>query len=108
MKEELNDKTYLVHTFEGQKGFILSTKIQRVVCISNDLSSFRMEGNTIYQWIEKLMPLFNGEQLLGDITEGLTAQYRNRVYELGETLYKRMALFEMLAKIGRMNKTQKS
>ena len=47
-----------------------------------------MEGNTIYQWIEKLMPLFNGEQSLGDITEGLTAQYRNRVYELGETLYK--------------------
>lgn len=47
-----------------------------------------MEGNTIYNWIEKLMPMFNGEQTLGDLTEGLTASYRNRVYEIGETLYK--------------------
>ena len=58
------------------------------VYFRNNLNSFRMEGNTIYQWIEKLMPMFNGEQSLGDMTEGLTAQYRNRVYELGETLYK--------------------
>ncbi|MEH7115327.1 putative thiazole-containing bacteriocin maturation protein [Neobacillus niacini] len=58
------------------------------VYFRNNLNSFRMEGNTIYQWIEKLMPLFNGEQSLGDLTEGLTAPYRNRVYELGETLYK--------------------
>lgn len=54
----------------------------------NNVSSFRMEGGTIYQWIEKLMPMFNGEQTLGDLTEGLTALYRNRVYEIGETLYK--------------------
>lgn len=47
-----------------------------------------MEGATIYQWIEKLMPMFNGEQTLGDLTEGLTTPYRNRVYEIGETLYK--------------------
>ncbi|MFZ7944915.1 MULTISPECIES: putative thiazole-containing bacteriocin maturation protein [Bacillaceae] len=58
------------------------------VYFRNNLSSFRMEGNTIYQWIEKLVPMFNGEQSLGDITEGLTAPYRNRVYEIGETLYK--------------------
>ncbi|WP_312469974.1 putative thiazole-containing bacteriocin maturation protein [Neobacillus sp.] len=58
------------------------------VYFRNNLSSFRMEGNTIYQWIEKLVPMFNGEQSLGDLTEGLTAPYRNRVYEIGETLYK--------------------
>jgi putative thiazole-containing bacteriocin maturation protein len=58
------------------------------VYFRNNLSSFRMEGNTIYQWIEKLVPMFNGEQTLGDLTEGLTAPYRNRVYEIGETLYK--------------------
>ncbi|MFK9094918.1 putative thiazole-containing bacteriocin maturation protein [Bacillus salipaludis] len=58
------------------------------VYFRNNVSSFRMEGNTIYQWIEKLVPMFNGEQSLGDLTEGLTAPYRNRVYEIGETLYK--------------------
>ena len=58
------------------------------VYFRNNVSSFRMEGSTIYQWIEKLIPMFNGEQTLGDLTEGLTAPYRNRVYEIGETLYK--------------------
>src|SRR3954449_9785920 len=58
------------------------------VYFRNNLSSFRLEGGTIYQWIEKLMPMFNGEQTLGDLTEGLTAPYRNRIYEIGETLYK--------------------
>lgn len=58
------------------------------VYFRNNLSSFRMEGKTIYQWMEKLLPMFNGEQTLGDLTEGLTAPYRNRVYEIGETLYK--------------------
>jgi putative thiazole-containing bacteriocin maturation protein len=58
------------------------------VYFRNNESSFRMEGGTIYQWIEKLMPMFNGEQTLGNLTEGLTAPYRNRVYEIGETLYK--------------------
>src|SRR3954454_17793625 len=58
------------------------------VYFRNNVSSFRMEGGTICQWIEKLIPMFNGEQTLGDLTEGLTALYRNRVYEIGETLYK--------------------
>ncbi|MFJ5623999.1 putative thiazole-containing bacteriocin maturation protein [Peribacillus loiseleuriae] len=58
------------------------------VYFRNNVSSFRMEGNTIYQWIEKLMPLFNGEHTLGDMTEGLTGPYQSRVYEIVETLYK--------------------
>jgi putative thiazole-containing bacteriocin maturation protein len=58
------------------------------VYFRNNVSSFRMEGGTIYQWIEKLMPMFNGEKTLEDLTEGLSAPYRNRVYEIGETLYK--------------------
>ena len=57
------------------------------VYFRNNESSFRMKGGTIYQWIEKLMPMFNGEQTLGELTEGLTAPYRNRVYEIGETLF---------------------
>ncbi|WP_059173149.1 putative thiazole-containing bacteriocin maturation protein [Bacillus sp. FJAT-27445] len=58
------------------------------VYFRNNESSFRMKGSTIYQWIETLMPMFNGEQTLGELTEGLTAQYQTRVYEIGETLYK--------------------
>ncbi|MFF2445759.1 putative thiazole-containing bacteriocin maturation protein [Neobacillus sp. NPDC058068] len=58
------------------------------VYFRNNVSSFRMEGTTIYQWIEKLLPMFNGEQTLAALTEGLTPPYRNRVYEIGETLYK--------------------
>jgi putative thiazole-containing bacteriocin maturation protein len=58
------------------------------VYFRNNLSSFRMKGSTIYQWIEKLMPMFNGEHTLGELTEGLSAPYRKRMYEIGEILYK--------------------
>lgn len=58
------------------------------VYFRNNGSSFRMEGSTIYQWIEKLMPMFNGKQTLEELTEGLTTPYRNRVYDIGEALYK--------------------
>ncbi|MED1467560.1 putative thiazole-containing bacteriocin maturation protein [Bacillus salipaludis] len=58
------------------------------VYFRNNLNSFRLEGQTIYQWIEKLLPMFNGEQTLGALTEGLTGPYRDRVYEIAETLYK--------------------
>ena len=57
------------------------------VYFRNNESSFRMKGSTIYQWIEMLVPMFNGEQTLGGITEGLTDSYKRRVYEIGETLY---------------------
>ncbi|MBM4764790.1 putative thiazole-containing bacteriocin maturation protein [Bacillus sp. B15-48] len=57
------------------------------VYFRNNVNSFQMKGDTIYQWIEKLMPMFNGERTLADLTEGLTASYRDRVYEIGEILY---------------------
>ncbi|WP_316571383.1 putative thiazole-containing bacteriocin maturation protein [Neobacillus sp. YIM B06451] len=57
------------------------------VYFRNNESSFRMKGATIYQWIETLMPMFNGEQTLGELTEGLTVPYKKRVFEIGETLY---------------------
>ncbi|CEG26319.1 putative thiazole-containing bacteriocin maturation protein [Bacillus sp. B-jedd] len=57
------------------------------VYFRNNESSFRMKGSTIYQWIEMLIPMFNGEQTMGGITEGLTDSYKKRVYEIGETLY---------------------
>jgi putative thiazole-containing bacteriocin maturation protein len=58
------------------------------VYFRNNLSSFRMEGSSIYQWIEKLMPMFNGDYSLESLTNGLPEQYRERVYEIGEVLYK--------------------
>jgi putative thiazole-containing bacteriocin maturation protein len=58
------------------------------VYFRNNSSSFRMKGSTIYQWIEKLMPMFNGEHTLGELTDGLPTPYQKRVYEIGEMLYK--------------------
>ncbi|QPA32500.1 putative thiazole-containing bacteriocin maturation protein [Thermaerobacillus caldiproteolyticus] len=57
------------------------------VYFRNNSSSFRMKGSTIYQWIEKLMPMFNGEHTLGELTDGLPVSYRNRVYEIAKILY---------------------
>lgn len=57
------------------------------VYFRNNLGSFRMEGRMIDQWIEKLVPMFNGEHTLEDLTDGLPDQYRNRVFEIAEVLY---------------------
>ncbi|EIJ78348.1 hypothetical protein PB1_12339 [Bacillus methanolicus PB1] len=58
------------------------------VYFRNNLCSFRMEGSTIDQWVEKLIPMFNGEYTLGKLTEGLPGPYRDRVYEIAEVLYR--------------------
>lgn len=57
------------------------------VYFRNNLSSFRMEGNMIDQWVEKLMPMFNGNYSLEDLTNELSLPYRKRVYEIAEALY---------------------
>ncbi|MBA4495317.1 putative thiazole-containing bacteriocin maturation protein [Paenactinomyces guangxiensis] len=57
------------------------------VYFRNNSVSFRMEGRTIYQWIEKLIPMFNGEHTLEELTDGLSDPYRDRVYEIAELLY---------------------
>lgn len=38
--------------------------------------------------VEKLLPMFTGEYTLGDLTNGLPEPYRERVYEIAETLYR--------------------
>ncbi|KAB7707099.1 putative thiazole-containing bacteriocin maturation protein [Bacillus aerolatus] len=58
------------------------------VYFRNNLSSFRMEGSTIVQWIEKLLPMFNGDYTLRDLTDGLPGPYRDRVFEIAEVLYR--------------------
>ncbi|MCC5801860.1 putative thiazole-containing bacteriocin maturation protein [Rossellomorea vietnamensis] len=58
------------------------------VYFRNNLCSFRMEGSGIDQWVEKLLPMFNGEYSLEDLTDGLPDPYRNRVMEIAEVLLK--------------------
>ncbi|MEH7250189.1 putative thiazole-containing bacteriocin maturation protein [Neobacillus niacini] len=57
------------------------------VYFRNNVSSFRMKGSMIDQWVEKLMPMFNGEYTLEYLTNGLPAAYRDRVFEIAEALY---------------------
>ncbi|WP_338753037.1 putative thiazole-containing bacteriocin maturation protein [Bacillus sp. FJAT-52991] len=58
------------------------------VYFRNNVSSFHMKGSTIDQWVNKLIPMFNGEYTLGNLTNGLPSPYRDRVYEIAEVLYK--------------------
>lgn len=57
------------------------------VFFRNNIGSFRMEGSTIDQWIENLIPVFNGEHTMHDLTDGLPEQHRNHVYEIAQILY---------------------
>jgi putative thiazole-containing bacteriocin maturation protein len=57
------------------------------VYFRNNIGSFHMEGRTILQWIEKLIPVLNGEHTLEELTDGLPTPYRDRVYEIAEVLY---------------------
>ena len=54
----------------------------------NNLCSFRISGRKIDQWIEKLIPMFNGDHTLEELTDGLPDQYRDQVYKIAEMLYK--------------------
>ena len=57
------------------------------VYFRNNSSSFRMQGDGIYQWIEKLIPMFNGKHTLAELTNELPLPYQKRVFEIGEFLY---------------------
>jgi putative thiazole-containing bacteriocin maturation protein len=56
------------------------------VYFRNNQCSFRMEGNGIDQWVEKLLPMFNGEYSLEYLTNGLPGPYKDRVMEMAEVL----------------------
>ncbi|MFC3341268.1 putative thiazole-containing bacteriocin maturation protein [Paenibacillus abyssi] len=58
------------------------------VYFRNNTGSFRMEGSAIDQWIEKLMPVFDGNYTMADLTDGLPDEYRNRVIEIAESLHR--------------------
>lgn len=52
----------------------------------NHKHSFRMQGSNVYQWMEKLIPLFDGTRTMQQITEGLPAAYQQRIYEFSSIL----------------------
>ncbi|UVI33662.1 putative thiazole-containing bacteriocin maturation protein [Paenibacillus spongiae] len=56
------------------------------VYFRNNTGSFRMEGDMIDRWIEKLMPVWNGDNSMADLTDGLPEPHRTRVYEIAEVL----------------------
>ena len=58
------------------------------VYFRNNFGSFRMKGDGIAHWIENLLPMFTGAYTLEDLTDGLPEEYRKRVYEIAESLYK--------------------
>ncbi|CAM3826272.1 putative thiazole-containing bacteriocin maturation protein [Mesobacillus thioparans] len=58
----------------------------RGVYLRNNSCSFRLEGNGIEQWVEKLLPMFNGEYTLEKLTDGLPGPYKERVYQIAGVL----------------------
>ncbi|WP_067932730.1 putative thiazole-containing bacteriocin maturation protein [Alicyclobacillus kakegawensis] len=58
------------------------------VYFRNNEGSFRIEGRSIHLWVEKLLPVFNGQHTLQELTDGLPEPYRDRVYDIAELLYK--------------------
>jgi putative thiazole-containing bacteriocin maturation protein len=57
------------------------------VYFRNNEGWFRMEGRSIHQWIETLIPVFNGELSLADLTDGLPGPHREMVYNIADVLY---------------------
>ncbi|MBB6445322.1 putative thiazole-containing bacteriocin maturation protein [Bacillus benzoevorans] len=60
----------------------------RGVYFRNNTRSFQMKGHSIDQWVEKLLPMFNGKYTMENLTNGLPEVHRNRVYEIAEILYR--------------------
>lgn len=56
------------------------------VYFRNNVGTFHMKGEMIDRWLEKLIPMFNGEHTLAELTDGLSGPYRERVYEIAEVL----------------------
>ncbi|WP_282937889.1 putative thiazole-containing bacteriocin maturation protein [Paenibacillus sp. RC67] len=60
---------------------------QGSVYFRNNVSSFRIEGNTIDQWVERLIPMFNGEYTMDDLSDGLPDAYVKQMYDIAQVLY---------------------
>ncbi|MBN3555663.1 bacteriocin maturation protein [Fictibacillus nanhaiensis] len=58
------------------------------VYLRNNVTSIQMEGNTIEQWVQKLVPMLDGSRSIEEITDGLPDPYKEQVFKIAEVLYK--------------------
>ncbi|WP_137789277.1 bacteriocin maturation protein [Bacillus sp. E(2018)] len=57
------------------------------VYLRNNVTSIQMEGNTIEQWLQKLIPMLDGSRSMEQITDGLPDPYKEQVFKIAEVLY---------------------
>ncbi|MEC0208400.1 putative thiazole-containing bacteriocin maturation protein [Paenibacillus ehimensis] len=56
------------------------------VYFRNNMGSFRLEGESIDRWVEKLIPVFNGNYTLMELTDGLPEPHKGRVFDIAALL----------------------
>ncbi|MCP3772952.1 putative thiazole-containing bacteriocin maturation protein [Paenibacillus sp. MZ04-78.2] len=56
------------------------------VYFRNNMGSFKLEGELIDRWIEKLIPVFNGKYTLMELTDGLSEPHKGRVFDIAALL----------------------
>ncbi|WP_088835085.1 putative thiazole-containing bacteriocin maturation protein [Paenibacillus tyrfis] len=56
------------------------------VYFRNNMGSFKLEGESMDRWIEKLIPVFNGKYTLMELTDGLPDPHRGRVFDIAALL----------------------
>lgn len=58
------------------------------VYLRNNVTSIQMDGDTIEQWLQKLIPMLDGNRSMKQITDGLPDPYKEQVFKIAEVLYK--------------------
>lgn len=56
------------------------------VYFRNNIGTFRMKGDMIERWVDQLMPMFNGEYTLAQLTDDLPEEYQKQIYQVADTL----------------------
>ncbi|MCM3140739.1 putative thiazole-containing bacteriocin maturation protein [Brevibacillus sp. MER 51] len=56
------------------------------VYFRNNIGTFRMKGDMIDRWVDQLMPMFNGEYTLAQLTDDLPEEYQQQIYQVADTL----------------------
>ncbi|MBX0356720.1 bacteriocin maturation protein [Halobacillus sp. Nhm2S1] len=77
-----------------KKGTFFMPETDRVY-FRNNAGSFQMEGPMIQQWIEKLIPMLDGSHSMESLTDGLPNPYRERLYDITDTLYQNGFLLDV-------------
>lgn len=75
MRLKVKADTFVLPDMDGQ------------VYFRNNEGSFRMGGTAIQAWIEQLLPVFDGENTLESLADGLPKPYQDRICEIAGILY---------------------